>query len=70
MTLRAGGRIQMREAGTGGSYLSASDPRIHFGLGAARKADSVTIRWPSGEVQTLRDVAVDRELVVREGAGA
>ena len=39
VTLRAGGRLQVREAGTGGSYLSTSDSRVHFGLGAAAFAD-------------------------------
>jgi enediyne biosynthesis protein E4 len=57
LTLRAGGRRQLREAGTGGSYLSAGDPRIHFGLGAAAAADSLTIRWPSGATETRAHVA-------------
>lgn len=66
VTVHAGGRLQVREAGTGGSYLSASDPRVHFGLGTAAAADSVTVRWPSGIVQTLRNVPAGQELTVRE----
>jgi hypothetical protein len=51
---------------TGGSYLSASDKRAHFGLGAAAVAPTVEIRWPSGTVQTLHDVKADQILVVDE----
>jgi hypothetical protein len=49
-------------------YLSASDPRAHFGLGAAERADTVEIRWPDGEVQTLEAVAADQILEVVQGA--
>jgi hypothetical protein len=68
VTLRAGGRQQVREAGTGGSYLSASDPRVHFGLGAAAFADSLTVRWPSGITQTLHHVPAGQELTLHEAA--
>jgi hypothetical protein len=70
VTLRASGRVLVREAGTGGSYLSASDPRLQFGLGEARTADSITIRWPSGITQTLRDVPAGQELVIRENGSS
>src|SRR5580704_1888136 len=53
---------------TAGSYLSASDKRAHFGLGANEKASSVEIRWPSGIVQTLRNVGADQFLKVDEPA--
>jgi hypothetical protein len=53
---------------TTGSYLSASDKRAHFGLGANEKALSVEIRWPSGIVQTLRNVGADQFLKVDEPA--
>jgi enediyne biosynthesis protein E4 len=48
-----------------GSYLSAHDKRLHFGLGAAREA-KVEIRWPSGKQQTLEKVAADQILTVKE----
>ena len=48
-----------------GSYLSAHDKRLHFGLGAAREAH-IEIRWPSGARQTIEKAAADRVLVVRE----
>ena len=56
---------QTRFATTAGSYLSASDKRLHFGLGAAETAQ-VEIRWPSGTRQTLNNVRADQFLEVRE----
>jgi enediyne biosynthesis protein E4 len=53
---------------TGGSYLSASDKRAHFGLGAASVAQSIQIRWPSGILQTLSNVHADQILTVNEPA--
>lgn len=49
-----------------GSYLSASDKRVHFGLGASRKVRSLEINWPSGIVQQIGSVAADQILTVRE----
>jgi hypothetical protein len=48
-------------------YYSASDLRIHFGLGEAKKVDLVEIRWPSGAVDTLKDLDVNRLYVIQEG---
>jgi hypothetical protein len=53
---------------TGGSYLSASDKRAHFGLGTASVAQSIQIRWPSGVLQTLTNIHADRVLTVNEPA--
>jgi hypothetical protein len=50
------------------SYLSANDKRLHFGLGSEKKA-SVEIRWPSGQSETLPEVAADQLVVIKEGAG-
>ena len=55
---------------TGGSYCSASDVRAHFGLGADTKADDIEIRWPSGIIQHLANIAAGQVLTVREPAGA
>jgi enediyne biosynthesis protein E4 len=60
--------LQMETVSTGGSYLSSSDKRVHFGLGADTKAASIEIRWPSGIVQTLRDVSADQIVPVDEPA--
>jgi hypothetical protein len=51
---------------TGSSYLSASDKRVHIGLGRDKTARSVTIRWPSGLEQTLRNMSADRRLTLKE----
>lgn len=63
----AGGVTRIRERKGGGSYLSAEDTRLHFGLGAATRADRVEIRWPSGQVDVLENVAADRLITVEEG---
>jgi hypothetical protein len=51
---------------TSSGYLSASDPRLHFGLGQAEKIDRIEIRWPSGIQQVLTDKEVDRQLTIDE----
>jgi hypothetical protein len=50
-------------------YASSSHGPVHFGLGAEDQAETVEIRWPSGIVQTLKNVAGDRVLSVSEPAG-
>jgi hypothetical protein len=64
--LIAGGRTQLAEVRSGGSYLSQSDFRLHFGLGASDTVDAIEIRWPSGRRQKLADRKADRVLTVRE----
>ncbi len=49
-------------------YLSQADPRPHFGLGKAAKADRVEIRWPDGRKTELQNVAADQILTVVEPA--
>jgi hypothetical protein len=66
VTLRAGSKTWVRYSRTGGSYLAASDPRVHVSLGAAQAVDSVEVRWPDGRSSMLRNVGVDREIVVRK----
>src|SRR5258708_2095891 len=65
----AGGMTQTDEVRSGGSYLSQSDVRLHFGLGAAEKIDMIEIHWPSGKVETIKDLAVDRFYAILEGEG-
>ncbi|MGA8159162.1 MAG: CRTAC1 family protein [Acidobacteriaceae bacterium] len=62
----AGGREQVAERVASSGYLSQNDGRLHFGLGAAAKVDKIVVRWPSGRVQTLENVSVDRVLTVEE----
>jgi enediyne biosynthesis protein E4 len=67
--ITAGGMTQTGDVRSGGSYLSQNDLRVHFGLGAATKIDSVEIYWPSGKVETLKNLAVDKFYSVLEGQG-
>jgi hypothetical protein len=53
-------------ATTSSGYLSASDPRVHFGLGDSQTATRIEIHWPSGIVQILSDVKGDRQVQVDE----
>ncbi|MDR3718008.1 MAG: CRTAC1 family protein [Bryobacteraceae bacterium] len=62
----AGGITQSDEVRSGGSYLSQSDLRLHFGLGDAKKIDRVEIDWPSGLKEQRRDLDVNRVLVLKE----
>ncbi len=66
----AGGLKQVDEVRANSSYLSASDSRLHFGLGTAARVDQLVIHWPSGLVEKLPPPPVDREAVIREGAAA
>jgi hypothetical protein len=65
--LLAGGMVQVREIAGGGSYLSQSDLRAHFGLGSNTRVASIEISWPSGIQQTFRDLAADQFYLVEEG---
>jgi hypothetical protein len=60
------GQVQHNHVTTAVGYASASDKRVHFGLGAARRIREIEIRWPSGHTQTLRDIAADQILMVKE----
>jgi hypothetical protein len=68
VTARYGDRVQAQEVLSQSSFLSASDQRLHFGLGAAEKAD-LDIRWPNGGRETVSAVSADQLVVIREGAG-
>jgi hypothetical protein len=69
LTAHVGGRSLLRLCHTDGSYLSASDKRVHFGLGTATAVDTLTIRWPSGQIDTLQALPADKIITVREGQG-
>jgi hypothetical protein len=60
---------QIDEVRSGGSYISQNDLRVHFGIGKAEKVELLEIRWPSGAVDTLKDVKPNQLIVVKEGAG-
>jgi len=69
MTVVAGGITQTDEVHSGGSYLSQNDLRLHFGLGSTTRIDKVEIRWPSGQKDTLTNLAADQVYEVVEGKG-
>jgi hypothetical protein len=54
---------------SGGSYISQNDLRIQFGLGKAEKVDLLEIRWPSGQVDTMKDIKPNQLVYVKEGEG-
>ena len=64
--LTAGGRVQYNHVSFAAGYASSSAAPIHFGLGPAASASLIEIRWPSGIVQELKDVAADRVIRVKE----
>jgi len=66
--LTANGVTQYDQRVAGSSYLGQNDWRLHFGLGAAAKADKIVVIWPSGIRQTLENVKADQILTVREAS--
>jgi len=61
--------VQIDEVRSGGSYLSQNDLRVHFGLGHADKVESLEIRWPSGQVDQLKNISSNQLIIVKEGQG-
>lgn len=59
---RQGDRVWVAELSPASSYLSSSDPVIHWGLGPVPQLDEVTVRWPTGETQTWRNIVADQRL--------
>lgn len=66
LTAKTGDQTWVGVVSPASSYLSSSDPRIHWGLGEATRLDELTIRWPNGKTQTLRDVKADQILKVQQ----
>jgi hypothetical protein len=69
LTAQVGGRKLVRQCQSAGSYMSASDPRVHFGLDSAGQVDVLSVRWPSGRTDVLKNVPADRYIEIREGTG-
>lgn len=67
---RADGTTIWRRARTDGSYLSASDPRVHFGLGSESRIQSVVVEWPRGSREAWSGIAADRIVTLEQGTGA
>ena len=60
---------QIDEVRSGGSYYSQNDLRVHFGLGNADKVQLLEIRWPSGQIDQLKNISVNQLIFVKEGEG-
>ena len=69
VTVKGGTLVQFSEVHGGASYLSQNDLRLHFGLGKEDKMSEVSIRWPNGETEVLRDMPADFIYTVVEGMG-
>jgi enediyne biosynthesis protein E4 len=69
LKLTSGSFVRIEQSKGGTSYMSASDPRIHFGLERRTKIDSLVISWPSGQVDKFMNVPVDQIIAVKEGLG-
>jgi hypothetical protein len=66
VTVKAGTVRHTKQLLGGTSYCSASDLRLLFGLGNNQKIDEVDVRWPSGLTTTLKDVAINHYLTIKE----
>jgi enediyne biosynthesis protein E4 len=69
VTVVAGKDKQTRTLSSGSSYLSSSELVLTFGLASHKQADSIEIRWPSGQVDHLSNVAANQIVTVKEGKG-
>jgi hypothetical protein len=67
--VKANGFTQRADVVSGGSFASSSDPRLHFGLGAAKTIDSIEVHWPSGTVEQVTVAGIDGIYTVTEGSG-
>ncbi len=68
VTVSCGGRRRVAQRIGGGSYLSAADPRLHFGLDDARVVEWVEVRWPSGQIDRFANLAAGTGYLLREGS--
>jgi enediyne biosynthesis protein E4 len=69
ITVKLGTRTLVDEVRSGSSYISQNDLRVHLGLGAADKVDTVQVRWPSGLVERFDHLSVDAIHTLKEGSG-
>jgi len=67
-TVEAGGRTQIDEVFSGGSYLSQSEQILHFGMGSATMVDRLQVRWPTTKTQEWKHIAADQTVTITEGS--
>jgi enediyne biosynthesis protein E4 len=65
----SGDLAQIAEVYSGGSYLSQSDLRLHFGLEKRTKVNLIEVLWPSGTVDRISDSGVNKIITIKEGQG-
>ena len=66
VTVTASGRQRHKQRLGGTSYCSASDPRLLFGLGTSARIDEVTVKWPSGKIDSLKNVRSNQYVTIKE----
>jgi len=69
VTVKVNGRSLVEEVHSGGSYLSQSDLRVHFGLGRERRVEAVDISWPSGRKEQAGPIDAGTFVTIKEGSG-
>jgi hypothetical protein len=68
VTIRSGAKAQVQEVMSQSSYVSANDPRLHFGLGPATTSVDLEVRWPLGAIEVHKNVPADMLIVLHEGS--
>ena len=69
VVMEAGGRAQRQTVLSQSSFLSQNDLRLHFGLGPATRADSITVQWPDGKSEKFASVVADQTIILKQGTG-
>jgi len=69
VTVTAGVRVQTTEVSSAGSYASANDTRVHFGLGRETTVTAIEVQWPSGERDLVPSIPANSLVVIKEGRG-
>lgn len=67
--VRTGLQLQTQEVTSQSSYYSHNDLRLHFGLGSSANPVQIEIRWPSGQAETVKDIALNQLVTIKEGSG-
>ena len=65
----SGDLVQRDQVHSGGSYLSACDLRLHYGLGKRTEVDLIEVHWPDGQVEKVQNVSANQFVTIQEGKG-
>ena len=66
MTVKWNGQEQIQQVSGGSGFAAQNDRRLHFGLGKSAVIDEVIIRWPSGKIQSLKNLSVNQIVKMKE----